>query len=286
MDWTFPHENLPLTFTAIASRPTERAPRPSSKLSGSVTQRDPTCIISDYGDGLTNAHLCPKTQQTWFDTNGMSNYCLDQFLAGPYRLDDVSNAFSLRHDIHDVFDDQKFAFVPHGDEWRVHFFAVTNTLGRLYHNKPTQTFQVDKAFILVRLAWTIFPLVRAFLQGGPDRRVKVRIRSENNTSKEEVVTKTREQLIAEHPPAQKVGSKPESKRSAATPTGSEEPRKRTSSWVLRTAEEREWFDGIDTLQTISRQHRDILSSSTFSLPSTCDSSAPDDALSDLNVLYT
>lgn len=280
-DWTFPHYNLPPTFASVPSNSPPSAAGAASKLSTAVLVRDPTCRISDYGDGLQTSHLCPRNQTEWFEANNMAEYCLNQTLYNEYVTDDIANAIPLRHDIHDVFDDQKIAFVPRDGVWKIHFFGVTNTLGRKYHDSPTQSLKVDRAFILARLAWTVFPLARQFFEGGPDRRVKIRARGEHGAWEEKIVEKTQWEMKTEHPQQRKQSQSP-NKRSAPTSTNSEGRRKRTCDWVSRSAEEREWVYDDRTSETISRPHEDNRSDSAFSWSLTSNSSPPDDGLSDEN----
>ena len=249
-DWTFPHDNLPPTFASVPPAPPPSAAGAASQLSTAVLVRNPTCRISDYGDALQTAHLCPRNQMEWFEANNMAEYCLNQTLYKGYVIDDIANAISLRQDIHTVFDDQKIAFVPRDGVWKIHFFGVTNTLGRIYHNCPTQPLHADPAFILVRLAWTVFPFARQFFEGGPDRRVKVRARGEHGVWEEKILNKTQLEMKKEHPQQRKQSQSPE-KRSAPTSTNSEGARRRTYSWVLGDVEERERLYGNEISQSIS-----------------------------------
>lgn len=178
-DWVFPHGKLPPAFSAITTSSTARTLRadtPAANLSQTIIDRDSTCRISDYGDALEAAHLCPTNVDTWWRGNRMSRYCKNKMLPSASVTADVNNVIALRKDIHHMMDDQKFALVPKDNTWKIHFFSPTRNLGGKYHNRPVQALspEISPAFILTRLAWTIFPLARDFLEAGPRRKIKVR----------------------------------------------------------------------------------------------------------------
>ena len=178
-DWVFPHGRIPPTFDAVitSSMPrTSREDTPAANLSQAIIDRDQTCRVSDYGDGLEVAHLCPSNVDVWWRANRMVKYCKNRSLPSNSVTADVNNAIALRKDIHHIMDDQKFAIVPKADAWKLHFFGPTKILGGKYHNRAVQQLspEVSAAFILARLAWTVFPLARDFMEAGPRRRIKVR----------------------------------------------------------------------------------------------------------------
>ena len=144
-----------------------------------VLHRDERCLVSGCRDEqvLQRAHLCPKSSSTWFVQNGMSEYNQFPYLTGDSITEDTANAITLRSDIHQAFDSQLFAIVQKKGVWATHFLKPTFDLGRDYHNVQIAVNKgVSTQFLYARLAWSIFPLVRPFLQWSmPTRRIYVRV---------------------------------------------------------------------------------------------------------------
>ena len=133
-------------------------------------RRDGRCLITSSRDCIERAHLYPLEKAEWFKRNRMGIYNIKRVL-GCYLLDDNSNAFALRSDLHTTFDDRKFLISRKNSEWAVHFLELTNELGALYHNTPIKLANnVSPFFLLARFAWKIFPLLREFLDNGLSRR--------------------------------------------------------------------------------------------------------------------
>ncbi|KAH7119530.1 hypothetical protein B0J11DRAFT_63415 [Dendryphion nanum] len=95
-------------------------------------------------------------------------------ISGDFITDDIANALAMRADIHRAFDDCKFILTRKRGEWTIHFLEKTYDLGRMYHNQTVKLVGVSPEFLLARFAWAIFPLVKAFVEQGPERVVKVR----------------------------------------------------------------------------------------------------------------
>ncbi|KAI9861207.1 MAG: hypothetical protein M1813_005380 [Trichoglossum hirsutum] len=182
--WKFPHGRLPLGWRDPA------APTPSgitgveaskppclpqlSNLTGAIRSRDVSCRISAHFDASECAHLVPRNEIDWFKKNGMVRYNQNKFLIGQYLLDDVGNAILLRKDLHSLFDDRKFAFVPKpvggSADYVSHGLLWTSEFNRLYHNTILHPIPgVRPEFLLARFAWSIFPAILPFLYGGKDR---------------------------------------------------------------------------------------------------------------------
>lgn len=101
-------------------------------------------------------------------------------LSGDNLMDDSANALAMRPDIHQAFDACKFVIVPKNQRWVVHFLGKTNNLGSSFHNMPVSVLATAKPeFILARLAWAVFPLVKSFMELGPSRLVRVRVEAED-----------------------------------------------------------------------------------------------------------
>lgn len=61
----------------------------------------------------------------------------------------------------------------------MHFFDLTNTLSRLYHNAVLELDpSISPKFLLARFVWTVFPLVRQFLEVGVARNLRLRVTEE------------------------------------------------------------------------------------------------------------
>lgn len=92
----------------------DNAPPSASGITAFVSARDRSCRVSERrgADYFESAHLVPRSEADWFETNGMGEYNLSQTPLGDWMLDDVRNAIALRKDIHNAFDDRKFIIVP------------------------------------------------------------------------------------------------------------------------------------------------------------------------------
>jgi hypothetical protein len=88
--------------------------------------------------------------------------------------DDMANAIAMRADIHRAFDECRFILVRKDGLWVARFLELTYELGRMHHNRPPELKPgVSAMFLLVRLAWAIFPHARACLEAGGPKLVRV-----------------------------------------------------------------------------------------------------------------
>ncbi|KAH0562857.1 hypothetical protein GP486_002530 [Trichoglossum hirsutum] len=186
--WAFPHEQIPSQWRGAIS--TEVIYTPSiSSVSAAVISRDGSCVISKNRDYIERAHLCPRNELDWFHKNSMWQYNRRHDIAGDAVTDDIANALAIRSDIHRAFDEGKFVLARKSNCWAVHFLGNTCDLGRMYHNRPIEVKAgVSLEFILTRFAWAIFPLVRGFMERGPERVVKVPVQCEEGLEEEIVKT--------------------------------------------------------------------------------------------------
>jgi len=185
--WVFPHNNLPQDWTtsvgeqSASARQNGNATAAQSTLSATGINRDGGCVITASNDYIIAAHLCPRSEKDWFFKNGMAAYNVNANLTITHVVDDVSNAISLRPDLHRAFDDKKFVIVPKSKKWLVHFIGPTNGLGKLYHNTEVVVPNGVKATnLLARFAWAIFPTL---LRGFGRRRLRMCV-SENGAMAE------------------------------------------------------------------------------------------------------
>lgn len=157
-EWAFPHGRLPAGW--------------SETLSSSSSQR-PQCALTNAYSLSERAHVLPRSDEAWFDTNTMSQYS---------GIDSPANILPFRVDVHQYFDRKpKFAVLPKYGQPLVHIFNAKGVEAReateLYHNVPVTLSGQDPAFLFARLAWTVFPLLETFLKARTPRRLLRRLES-------------------------------------------------------------------------------------------------------------
>lgn len=177
----FPHHGLPPSWSGLA------IPRPSVQLSrlATVAERDVFCRVTNYTSGTERAHLVPRAEDAWFQTNAMYQYVGQ----ADFATDDPRNCILLRSDVHTLFDQRKLAVVPKRNTWVVHVVVgdgiPTEELAVLYHNVELQPLQgVSLQCMFARFAWTILGLSPMFLWANVSRKLVVLIGDE--TSVQEV----------------------------------------------------------------------------------------------------
>jgi len=139
-----------------------------------VSARDGHCLLSHWDESTNAVHLVPRAEEDWFLSQDMHDYIDNRLLLKDAALNDIRNGITLRADIHKAFDDGKFAFVPKGGEWVVHFLKPSRCYGP-YHNQVIPFHpEISTAFLLARLAWAILPQAAVFLETFHTRMVKVR----------------------------------------------------------------------------------------------------------------
>ena len=140
--------------------------------------------MSGFTEGTQAAHLCPRSEDAWFQRNEMSRYNLNPLLVSQGPLEDTANALLLRQDLHTHFDAHKFVFVPKRSKCMghtetetdipivAHLLMASRELALLHHNvrlKPIP--DVEVAFLFARFAWSMFTLLTGFLRVGVERRL-------------------------------------------------------------------------------------------------------------------
>ncbi|KAL9593832.1 MAG: hypothetical protein Q9219_007361 [cf. Caloplaca sp. 3 TL-2023] len=181
--WPFPHNDLPASWTRLRQpRSSPLVPMPAqSNAAQAILDRDSTCLLSGLGDIRERAHICPKEELLWFQANNMRRYNLNRLLTAEARIDDMSNATAMRSDIHKAYDKRLFVLVPKINCWTVHFMEPTFHLGSLYHNMRVNIHRdLGLEHMFSRFAWTVFPLVREFLEQGPPRWIRTRVADGND----------------------------------------------------------------------------------------------------------
>lgn len=177
-EWRFPHDHLPDLWQQASSVDSDfAAPEQSyatSNLTLALQARDVSCRITGCKEGTQVAHICPQKEAEWWYENDMSRYNL-----GPANtLDDLSNALLLRTDLHIAFDKPKFVFVPKPSSdlekkprFVIHLVEASAELEFLYHNRALHPLYSSVETLFARFAWSIFPLLDAFLTCRERRRL-------------------------------------------------------------------------------------------------------------------
>ncbi|KAJ9634073.1 hypothetical protein H2199_009104 [Coniosporium tulheliwenetii] len=160
-EWRFPHDRIPAHWQRMAPN--------GASLDSHLLTLQPHCR-------LAMAHVVPQAELDWWKGNDMSRYNL-----GPAdTLDDTANALLLRADLHIVFDKPRFTFVPKpacdgsGMRLVVHLLEPSAELEHLYHNRELHASAVGIEMLYARFAWSLFPLLGAFLSCRTNRRLAFR----------------------------------------------------------------------------------------------------------------
>ena len=175
--WPFPHLKPPQgwSFGTSSDLPSFVSNPSVSSMSQAIRDRDVTCRLSGYEDGIERAHLCPRSAIEWFNNQEMDRYNINQSLSGASSVDDLANAVALREDVHTALDKGAFIFTRKKKSWVPHFLIPTRNLGPSYHNSVVDMPPVvSEAFILTNVAKAIFSRLPNFLTRGEKRLVKVR----------------------------------------------------------------------------------------------------------------
>lgn len=237
-EWPFPHDQLSPSWTQTA--PPELFEQPQtysvSGLTTALRQRDVTCRITGYREGLQTAHVCPQAEEDWYLRNSMSRYNS----GNSESVDNPANALLLRADLHIAFDKPSFVFVPkpsdvESQQFVLHLLEPSREFESLYHNRAMQSLGVSVELLFARLAWTIFPLVAGFLKGKIRRRLRLSTISKDNGTEmapffasaeqcEDLVTRTPKSRNAS---PKKRGRPEDSVREADTDSSREDEHKRS-----------------------------------------------------------
>ncbi|KZM18263.1 uncharacterized protein EKO05_0003198 [Ascochyta rabiei] len=176
--WVYPHDCLPTHWQQLAPNVNAAPPTVAlapSNLTTALLMRDGSCRLSGCCEQQQVAHVVPQSELSWWRANGMSRYNTG-LTAG---LDDMANALLLRADLHIAFDTPRLAFVPKpatdGSMRLVaHVLGSSPELELLYHNRELHPTAVSVDMLYARFAWSIFPLLCAFLESDTDRRLTLR----------------------------------------------------------------------------------------------------------------
>ena len=179
-EWRFPHGQIPTHWEQLPENPTSQESTVTrSNLTLALKVRDGTCRISGYTEELQVAHIVPQAELDWWMANSMSQY--NRSLTSS--MDDTGNAILLQASLHVAFDRPRFVFVPKpsGDDSEMrlvlHLLEPSAEFEHLYHNRELHPSDVGVEMLFARFAWTLFPLLEAFLSCKEDRRLTVRTTS-------------------------------------------------------------------------------------------------------------
>ncbi|KAL1616272.1 hypothetical protein SLS56_011485 [Neofusicoccum ribis] len=181
--WRFPTK-LPSDWRALPIAGERLAPAHSSA-SDHILERDVSCRFSGSCEGVQAAHVVPRGELLWFKRNEMDTRILDVRRTDAQALDDVTNRFLLRADLHDVFDQGRLVIAskrrpaergssPSRPSLAIHVLAPSEELVRLYHNVDLKDLRgMAPEFLFARFVWSVFPQVQAFVSRGVRRRLRI-----------------------------------------------------------------------------------------------------------------
>ncbi|EXJ78112.1 hypothetical protein A1O3_09273 [Capronia epimyces CBS 606.96] len=151
--WRFPYGKLPPSWQQIPSFKQTSQPNDSN-----------LCRVTQFEEGVEDAHLVPSSERRWFD----NNLALYMNSARADALKAPVNMIRLRSDIHTVFDAKRFAIVPL--DGRLIVYCLNYQLGSqfadLYHGVEIHQIRASPPvcqFLFARFAYTVFDTLRGFL---------------------------------------------------------------------------------------------------------------------------
>lgn len=186
--WRFPHGRVPETWQQATTQPRDHS------LRNTVAERDGNCRLTAHREVAEMAHVVPKSEADWYTRNGMSRYAELSRRAGDQTISSASNMILLRSDVHTLWDNRDFAFVPKGLPLDVpdvpefeqsghstgsamfvaHVLHESDELLANYHNVAARPLMIPAEYLLARLAWAVLYQIRPFLQADCSRMLVVR----------------------------------------------------------------------------------------------------------------
>ncbi|TLS21104.1 uncharacterized protein PpBr36_10489 [Pyricularia pennisetigena] len=171
--WRFPHSKLPEPWCRVTLP--EYGPEPDSVGrfgKQAAIDCDRSCRITTVNDACETAHLIPYNENNWFVSNGMGQYARRPM--AHLLIEDERNLIFLRRDLHLLFDQRRYVFVPklppppqsplpsHQQLFRVMASHVLlpeyPQFANMYHNRLTQEplRGLSLEFLFARFAWAVF----------------------------------------------------------------------------------------------------------------------------------
>jgi hypothetical protein len=182
-EWRFPHDRIPAHWEQLSSNTTSLTSTfTPSNLTAALQARDGgTCRITGHREEIQVAYIVPQAELDWWLANDMSRYNNGR----GNTLDDTINAMLLQAGLHIAFDKSRFVFVPKpssdGSEQRLvfHLLEPSPEYEHYHHNRELRESAVSPEVLLARFAWTLFPLLGAFLSCKENRRLTIRTATDN-----------------------------------------------------------------------------------------------------------
>jgi hypothetical protein len=173
-EWHSPHDRLPAHWAQLSSlsNATSNVSFTPSNLTAALTVRDGCCHTTGHKEEL-------QVELNWWQANDMARYNNGQ----GYSLDDTANVMFLRADLNIAFDKPRFVFVPKPSNGRgiqpVFHLLGSSEYEHHHHNRDLHESKISVDLLFARFAWTLFPLLGAFLSCKKDRRLTLRIAAHN-----------------------------------------------------------------------------------------------------------
>ncbi|KAI0872388.1 hypothetical protein GGS24DRAFT_467904 [Hypoxylon argillaceum] len=148
--WRFPHGALPPLWAKLSIPDINRYIPPANDWDYDTVahHRDVSCRVTGCFEGVKVAHILPFSHDLWFRSNRMDGYCRIPHVVNP--IGDQTNLLLLRADIHNLYDQNRFAFIPkdatcNGPEsiptLLLHAILTKGSpeISQYYHNRPLQS---------------------------------------------------------------------------------------------------------------------------------------------------
>lgn len=141
--------------------------RTPSNMTNRVRNRDGSCRLTGSREETDVAHIIPVSEGAWFSENEMADYAHDT-----WTVDNSTNLFLLRKDIHYAYDHFKWTIAPKFNKWCCIYIDSAQELGALYHNVEVRPLHgVSSEYLLAGFANAIFYLLYPFLNNNASKRL-------------------------------------------------------------------------------------------------------------------
>ncbi|WPH02162.1 Hypothetical protein R9X50_00501700 [Acrodontium crateriforme] len=176
--WAFPHDAIPALWHEASKREEEESRMPDYVLS---LVAEESCRITTFRLAREDAHIIPASEKLWFTSNEMDEYGRLSGRSGDTVADTWFNKMRLQAQAHKIWDDLDFAIIPKSHAvgqvgWFTQMMSENDELEKHWHNKPLLPLTGRSLpYLYGRFAYTIFPKLHAFLQGGQARELTVHL---------------------------------------------------------------------------------------------------------------
>ncbi|RPD53584.1 hypothetical protein L226DRAFT_571962 [Lentinus tigrinus ALCF2SS1-7] len=161
--WEFP-ESLPDHWERPLSGPERLQLRQTfgrvspTEMSDVVKGADTKCVVSGFRLSLQTAHILPKEEHVWFNSQKMVRYCYNMS-AG---INDTANGVTLRSDIHLCLNRHSCVFYPcEPDDYVLYIiqWGEEDYAQLLHRRRVTMPKRVSDKFLYARFAYATFHLL-------------------------------------------------------------------------------------------------------------------------------